>query len=166
MTEKIKPISPDRIQKVTRVIGQEPVITPIMETLPLGRINYGARPEKAENPEPSAVLPDSLARLDLRRVGESRVTMQLAGEEEPRTVMLDERGTGRLQTGEGEVIEVYAAHSVADAKAEAATRSTRKTTRYQAGLGTENGVNGKETGAIQDTVVWGADVDKNGKTSM
>jgi hypothetical protein len=166
MAERKRPIGPDRIQRVTQVNGHEPVVTSIMDVLPLGRINYGARPPKAENPEPSSVLPESLTRLDLRSVGDSRVTIQLAGEEDPRTVTLDEVGKGVLPTGEDEVIEVYAAHLVAAAKAETATRPGKRIISAFAGLSSENGVRGRDTAAIQDTVVWGAEVDKKGKTSM
>lgn len=128
----------DRIDLVTHTAdGAVSTVTPIMEVLPRGLINYGARPEKAVTPEPSKVLPNALTRLDLRGIGangHSEVIIGLRDEEDPRIVALDEEGVGRVEVGERQELVVYAAGAVEDARQNASRQRSR--TRVHSGHST------------------------------
>jgi hypothetical protein len=133
----------DRMERVTQAANGEPVVTTLMEALPIGRINYGARPEKAKDPKPSKVLPEGVTQLDLRRVGEGAITLGLDGDDKPNTVILDEEGKGILHVGEGDAIVIYAANLVADARADEPKGINHSTLTSKTALSSENGQKGR-----------------------
>jgi hypothetical protein len=105
----------DRIIKVTDTGDENFDIVTVMDSLPLARINYGATPAKAENPNPSPVLRGELTRLDLRGIGDSHMIVGLQGKDVD--VKLNTYGVGSFETVAGEEYVVFADGAVEDARA-------------------------------------------------
>lgn len=172
MTER-ENIGPDRIEKITRPENGDPVVETVMDTLPKGLINYGARPESAENPTASTVLPEPITRLDLRGMrpgGDASIVLGLAESEKPHVATVDQNGIARVEVGQGQEYVIFAGGLVDRVKRTevpaAPFKSVNPLTR-RTELGTEGGGHHRHTAAAQDRVVWAPrPAIKGGKTSM
>lgn len=109
------------IRHLDVVDGKEVIVgeTPVINELPIGRINYGARPDGKYGPSP--VLPEEITRLDLRRISttrDSQVTIAgtLVGGETVEIPLVG--GIGEHRIDEGHEIVVYAESATAAVKSE------------------------------------------------
>jgi hypothetical protein len=135
----------------------------------MAHIHYGARPERAKNPEPSSVLPaKKLTRLDLRKVGkngESKVTME--GRITAGTVLeipLSPEGRGRKKVRRGKEIAVYAGNLAGTVKDHVVADRSTLTSRHA--LPPENGHSNGGVATAQDRVKWAPLPDGDQKASM